>query len=152
MKKAAELSMISGMRQEISFHALRLFHDNPDRAMSWMLDDGQEWVRMLDDPKYKESERLANEKAEALAVEREKQTDEAALDDLGAVELLSTTATPLTATDQHSPFSTGQPTGGDPIDSPAVVTHRSSLTASFVCVCNRFSRVSVFAQECNGPR
>lgn len=67
----------------MSFHALRIFHENPDRAMEWLMDEGVQWVRMQQDEAFKEGERVANAKAEALALERERQSDTAALDDIG---------------------------------------------------------------------
>lgn len=85
LSKARELSGISGMPVDISFHALRLFGENPDRAMGWMMDEGIEYVSMLRDASYQEAERAADEKAESLALEREKQSDEAALDDTGVL-------------------------------------------------------------------
>jgi hypothetical protein len=84
LKKAQELSSIYGLPVDMSFHALRIFHENPDRAMEWLIDEGAKWVRMQQDEAFKEGERVANAKAEALALEREKQSDAAALDDIGA--------------------------------------------------------------------
>lgn len=83
MAQARELSSIYGMPVDISFHALQLFGENPDRAMGWLMDEGGEWVRLMSDASWKAQERAADVKAEALALEREKQSDAAALDDVG---------------------------------------------------------------------
>lgn len=86
--KAQELSNIYGMPVKLCFHSLMMHGEEPNAAMSWLMDVGSRYVEQFMDAATSKAAAADDAEADALTKAAEKLSDTAALEDAGHVQPL----------------------------------------------------------------